>query len=722
MLPTTSPIIKKTGATVGFFLFALIFLWAPAAHAYIGPGAGFALVSSFLTLLIAFFTAFFALLTFPIRMLIRFIKRRGILGKAKVKKVIILGLDGLDPEICDRMIARGEMPHFAQLASDGVFRRLGTSVPAMSPVAWSSFSTGVDASRHGIFDFLTRDPRTYAPILSSSSVSAGNKFLNLWKFRIPLKKGRVNFLRKSKSFWKVLSEYGIFSTVLRVPITFPPEKINGVLLSGMCVPDLRGTMGSFTYFTQNGGGDKIGGTVIQLQNNGSALQAELPGPASPVENKTLALPLTVRRIDANATIKKPKNSIGADTKAKKFTGPGAEITIGDQKIYLHEKEYSEWVRLTFKAGPGMKLRGIARFYITKLDGDFGLYCSPIHIDPESPAMPISSPPYYSIYLAKKFGPYGTLGLAEDTWAVNEGVLDEKAFLDQAYKFHRERETMFLESVKKLKEGMVCCVFDLSDRLQHMFFRYLDETHAANKDRDVVEHQEALYEMYREMDRLLAKTLKYVDKKTALFVISDHGFKSFRTGVDLNAWLKQNDLLYLRDDASPDSDYLLGVDWTRTKAYAVGLGGIFINKIDRERKGIVSESDYINVKEEIKQKLIDLENPSSGERAVRRIFDVEKDFTGPYRKQGPDLIVGFTPGYRVSWDCAKGKVNDIIIEDNIKSWSGDHCMDPDSVPGILFSNLKIEDEKPRLMDIGPTVLNLFGVETPKYMTGKSLIRR
>jgi len=705
----------------GLFLFLFVLAWAPAAHAYIGPGAGFALVSSFLTLIIAFFTAFFALLTFPIRMLVRFIKRRGILGKGKVKKVIILGLDGLDPEICDRMIAKGDMPHFAQLASDGVFRRLGTSIPAMSPVAWSSFSTGVDASRHGIFDFLTRDPRTYLPILSSSSVTAGNKFLNLGKLRIPLNKGKVNFLRKSKSFWKVLSEYGIFSTVLRVPITFPPEKFNGVMLSGMCVPDLRGTMGSFTYFTESGGEDnKIGGTVIPLQKNGGMLTADLPGPSSPLGTGTLKLPLTITRVDTIEDLKKLKGADFKKAKKKGFTAPGAEITIGEEKIYIKEKEYSDWIPLTFKAAPGIKLGGIARFYITKMDGNFGLYVSPIHIDPEKPAMPVSSPPFYSIYLAKKFGSYGTLGLAEDTWAVNEGVLDEKAFLGQAYLFHRERETMWLESLEKQKDGMVCCVFDLSDRLQHMFFRYLDETHAANKNRDVVEHQEALYEMYREMDRLLAKTLKHVDKDTALFVISDHGFKSFRTGVDLNAWLKENGLLYLKEDADPNADYLLGVDWSRTKAYAIGLGGIFINKTDRERKGIVSGDDYTKVKDEIKQKLISLQNPSSGEKAVRRIFDVEKDFTGPYRNQGPDLIVGFTPGYRVSWDCAKGKVNDTVIEDNIKSWSGDHCMDPESVPGILFSNLKIEEEKPRLMDIGPTVLHLFGVETPKYMTGRSLM--
>jgi len=690
--PRTAP----AAALVFAFTFALVST-ATAVHAYIGPGAGFALVSSFLTFLVAFFAASFAILTFPIRFIIRKIRHKSLESRPRVKKVIVLGLDGLDPGICDRLMAAGEMPTFAKLARDGAFKRLGTSVPAMSPVAWSSFSTGADASRHAIFDFLSRDRSTYAPVLSSSLVTGPKRFLKIFGFRIPLEKGSVRLLRKSRSFWSILSDYGIFCSVLRVPITFPPEKINGVMLSGMCVPDLRGTMGSFTYFTERDPDERIGGLIIKLSSLNGALLGALPGPTSPGSDKAIELPLEIR-IDNNKR--------------------GATIKISGDEFFLREREFSGWKRLTFKAGPGVKMNGIARFYITKLNDGFGLYVSPIHIDPEKPAMPVAYPSFYSMYLAKNQGPFGTLGLAEDTWALNERVLDEEGFIEQAYLFHRERETMFLGSLEKLKKGLAVCVFDLSDRLQHMFFRYLVDDHSANRDKDTVKHKDALYEMYREMDRLLAKTLRHVDKDTALIVMSDHGFKAFKKGVDLNAWLVQNGYMTLKEGAE-DTEYLQNVDWAKTKAYAIGLGGIFINLEGREGRGIVKSDEAAALKDEIKDKLVALTDEKTGEKMVNRVFDIEKDFSGPYRKEGPDLIVGFAEGVRVSWDCARGKVTGAIIEHNEKSWSGDHCMDPDVVPGIFFSNIKTDNDNPAIVDIAPTVLSLFGVKPPAHMTGKNL---
>ena len=691
----------KSRRTRAQYLSACVFLLVlgvPAvSYAYIGPGAGFALISSFLSFILAFFAAFLALLTFPLRMLFKKLKHGRIPGKPRVSKVIILGLDGLDPEICERLMSSGDLPNFSRLKSEGTFRRLGTTLPAMSPVAWSTFSTGVDASRHGIFDFLARDPGNYAPVLSSSSVTTSKKFLKLRRFRIPMGRSSVRSLRKSKSFWKVLSDYGIFSTVLRVPITFPPEKFNGVMLSGMCVPDLRGTMGSFTYFCREGSEEKIGGMVVTLGKDGDTLRAFLPGPESPVSDETLKLPLEIR--------------VDRDRR-------GALIRISGGQFFLREREYSPWVRLAFKAAPGIKLHGIARFYITRLDEDFGLYVSPIHIDPEKPAMPISYPAFYSMYLAKRQGLFGTLGLAEDTWAMNERVLDEEAFIRQAYLFHRERETMWIDSLGKLKKGLVACVFDLSDRMQHMFFRYLvDDTGAGE---DVTKHRESLYDMYREMDGLLGKTAAFVDDKTALFVISDHGFKAFKKGVDLNAWLKKHGYLALRENAA-GNEYLRDVDWSRTKAYALGLGGMYINLKGRERHGVVEASEAAALKEEIKARLLTLAEEGGGMRVVSRVYDTARDFTGPYRMEGPDLIVGLKEGFRISWDCARGKVTDTIIANNEKSWSGDHCIDPALVPGVLFSNMRIGEDDPNIMDMAPTVLKLFGIDPPKYMTGKNLFR-
>ena len=676
----------------------LCVLGAPAAaHAYIGPGAGFALVSSFLSFVLAFFAAFLALLTFPLRMLWKRMRRKRAPRAPRADKVIVLGLDGLDPAICERLMAAGRLPNLSRLAAAGTFRRLGTSTPAMSPVAWSTFSTGVDASRHGIFDFLARDPNTYLPVLSSSRVTASKRFLRLGPFRLPLGKGSVRFLRKSTSVWKVLGEYGIFSTVLRVPITFPPEPLNGVMLSGMCAPDLRGTMGSFTYFRRGESGGRIGGMVIALEEKDGVLRASLPGPESPVARETLKLPLEIR----------------VDAKRR-----GAEIRVSGARFFLPERAYSPWIRLAFKAAPGVTLHGIARFFITRLDGDFGLYVSPIHIDPEKPAMPVSYPAFYSVYLAKRLGgPFGTLGLAEDTWALNEGVLDEEAFIAQAYLFHREREAMFLHTLRTQKKGLVACVFDLSDRMQHMFFRYLADD--LDPGAAAPERRETLDEMYLEMDALVGKTSAFVDGRTALFVISDHGFKAFRRGVDLNVWLMRNGYLALRADARGD-EFLRDVDWSKTRAYALGLGGVYLNMKGRERHGTVEASEAPMLKEEIASKLLALGDEGGGAPVVSRVFDTARDFTGPYRAEGPDLIVGLAEGYRISWDCARGLVQDAVIEDNEKSWSGDHCIDPALVPGVFFSNMRVEAIDPNIADIAPTILGLFGIDPPRYMTGRDLL--
>jgi predicted AlkP superfamily phosphohydrolase/phosphomutase len=249
----------------------------------------------------------------------------------------------------------------------------------------------------------------------------------------------------------------------------------------------------------------------------------------------------------------------------------------------------------------------------------------------------------------------------------------------------------------------------------MFFRYLIDDHSANRDKDTIDHKEALHDMYRAMDQLVDQTLKYVDKKTAFFVISDHGFKPFLKGVNTNTWLMENGYLAFGDGAR--GEYLQGVDWSHTRAYALGLGGIYINKKGRERKGIVESDEMAALKDEISRGLLALGDEHGP--LVNKVIDVERDFSGPYRHEGPDLIVGFREGVRVSWDCARGIVTDEVVEDNLKSWSGDHCMDPDTVPGVLFSNRPVPEQKPRLMDIGPTVLDLFGVKIPGYMTGKNI---
>jgi predicted AlkP superfamily phosphohydrolase/phosphomutase len=350
-----------------------------------------------------------------------------------------------------------------------------------------------------------------------------------------------------------------------------------------------------------------------------------------------------------------------------------------------------------------------------------LYVTPVQIDPERPALPISHPFIYANYLAKLIKPYGTLGLAEDTWALNESVIDEEAFLKQAYLYCNEREDMFFQALEKTTTGLCVCVFDTSDRIQHMFFRYLDENHPANKDNGTARHKHVIQDLYQRMDQLVGRVMEKIDDRTVLIVLSDHGFAPFRRGVNINTWLYQNGYLALKPGKNTSGEWFADVDWKNTKAFCLGLTGLFINKVGRERDGTVAEGmEFHELKTELIAKLKGTVDSETGEVAIREVVDTEQLFGGPYLDNGPDLLLGYNSGYRSSWDCASGKVTGAVFEDNTKRWSGDHCVDPKLVPGVFFCNRVVADSSPDIRDIAPTVLKLFGVEIPAYMQGKPLI--
>jgi predicted AlkP superfamily phosphohydrolase/phosphomutase len=601
------------------------------------------------------------------------------------------------------------MPNFAKLAERGVFRPLETSVPSMSPVAWSTFATGVDASRHGIYDFLTRDPCTYAPMLSSTEIVNAKRVVNIGRYMIPLGKARMKLRQKSQHFWKLLGEKNIFSIIQRVPITFPPVPFkNGLLLSGMCVPDLRGSQGTFSFFSTETKGDGqavfIGGEQTVLRRRAGVIRSRIVGPDHALlrSGGRMTLPFTL---------------------VPAADGRSALLAIeGVDAITLVAGEYSEWVELPFKAGLGVTVRGIAKFYLISAAPEVNLYMTPIHIDPEHPAMPIAHPEVYAIYLAKKQGKFATLGLAEDTWALNNRVVDEKIFFEQAMCFYGERERMFLDAIAQSKKGLIATVFDTTDRVQHMFYRYLDPTHPANAGKDTEVWKDAIGRVYERTDELLGKVWPLVDDPdTTFMIISDHGFTNFRRCVNVNSWLRDNGYLHLLDpNARTSGEYLDGIDWSRTKAFALGLTGVFINRKGRERSGIVAEgSEYRKLVQELAEKLGQLVDPQTGKPCVRRVAVSQSFFRGPYRFDAPDLLVGWEGGYRHSWECATGQVTETVFSDNDRSWSGDHCVDPSIVPGVFLCNRAIRVENPRLVDVPASVLRLFGQQIPGYMQGEMI---
>ena len=219
------------------------------------------------------------------------------------------------------------------------------------------------------------------------------------------------------------------------------------------------------------------------------------------------------------------------------------------------------------------------------------------------------------------------------------------------------------------------------------------------------------------------------KGDVLLICSDHGFKSFKRGVNLNTWFRANGYLFLKGD--PDSGPLPEVpagrrhevpeiDCKSTRAYTSGLAGYYLNIRGRERDGCVEPGEAYALKCEINDKLRGLPDPEcGGTEAITELWASEDIYAGPYRANGPDVIVGYKPDYRTDWDAAVGAVSSTVISDNTRSWSGDHCMDPRQVPGVVFSTVKFDNPKPWLVDMAPTVLDLLGLPRPPHMVGRSI---
>jgi predicted AlkP superfamily phosphohydrolase/phosphomutase len=700
MRTRTGRLVPQAGRLAAATAAALLLVPTPAL-AYIGPGAGFAVMSSFLVVFVTLLAVVASVLAWPFRALWRALRGGGP-PPSSIGRLIVVGFDGQDPVLTDRFMAEGLLPHFSALAKGGTYRRLQTTYPALSPVAWSSYSTGTHPARHNIFDFIDRDRRTYLPRLSSTRIGKVERFFRLGKYLIPRHRPELTNLRRSTPFWTLLGERRIWSTVLRVPITFPPDRFYGAELSAMCVPDLLGTQGTFLLFTTRpaAGTFKEGGIRVPIAERDGRVDAVVTGP----ENGFVA---------GGPPLEAPF-SLVLDRAARRAT-----FSVGGERVTLELGRLSNWVSIRFPAAPAVTVAGIARCQLLEMDEHVSLYLSPINLDPEQPAMPISHPSYFAGYLSKRHGPYATLGLAEDTWALNEGVTDDATFLQQAHDIDDERRTMCLAALDQLRRGTLTCVFDATDRIQHMFWRYLDITHPAHRTDVPDPHKHAIRELYRKNDALVGEVVARLRPDDVLMVLSDHGFSAFRRGVNLNAWLQREGYLTLQPGRDGSAEWLRDVDWAQTRAYCVGLSGMYLNVKGREQEGIVAPgAEAAALKAEIAGKLRGLRDDERAEVGVREAFDTATLYSGPYLENAPDFIIGYNAGYRASWDGASGVVSGPVFEDNHKAWSGDHCIDPRLVPGIFFCNRTVTAEgELSIVDVAPTALTLFGLEPPAHMDGR-----
>jgi predicted AlkP superfamily phosphohydrolase/phosphomutase len=611
-----------------------------------------------------------------------------------MKKVIVIGLDGFEPKIVDKLLGSGELPNLARLGNTGGYTRIRTTYPAQTPVAWSTFVTGVNPGGHGIFDFIRRDPKTYLPDLSLNRYQQKNAYL-------PPK--AVN-LRRGVPLWELLSQAGLSSTVLRCPCTYPPDDIRGRMLAGMGVPDLRGGLGTSTFYSSDESvtaGESE--NVVHVRAEAGEIRTQIIGPRNPKTRSDILFEMTVH-------LDLPSRKIVIRSEGQ----PAA--------LEVREGEWSDWLRLKFKTGMLQSVKGMVRFFLVQTDPVFELYASPVNFDTGAPMFPISSPPEYSSELAQALGTFYTTGMVEDHGGLNNGRYDESAYMDQCEGVLRERERMMLYELDRLDEGFFFCLFDTPDRVAHMFWRFAESEHPANKgitsgvNRVIEEH-------YRACDAVVGRALKYADDQTLLVVLSDHGMNSFQRGVHLNTWLHDNGLLALRKGERPGDDagdFFRSVDWDRTRAYAVGLGSIYLNIKGREERGIVGEAEVGALKAKISEGLTGMADAKYGRIAVRSVVSREQVYAGPYAVESPDLLVNFSSGYRVSWETALGAIPEGQFEDNAKKWGGDHIIDPDLVPGVLFMNRPFTGESPSLLDMAPTILDALGVPKGNAMEGETLL--
>ncbi|MDX1377541.1 MAG: alkaline phosphatase family protein [Anaerolineales bacterium] len=611
-----------------------------------------------------------------------------------MKKVITIGLDGFEPKIAEVMIARGELPNLKKLQDQGGYSRLGTTYSAQTPVAWSTFSTGTNPGGHGIFDFLSRDPNTYLPVMALSRYEQKNAFV------LP----KVVNMRRGTPFWDLLSERDIQSTILRVPCAYPPDQVKGRMLSGVGVPDLRGGFGTPTFYSsrtdiQADQAEK----VVTISVEKDRLTTHVIGPRDPKSKSD-------HKFDINIQIVKDENKIIITSQGQ------------PEKLEVRLGKWSKWLKVKFKVGMMQYVSGIVRFNLRQLEPDFELYASPVNFETAEPLFPISSPKEYAHELAMKVGRYYTAGMAEDHDGLNLERFDEAAYLDQCRIVMRERRRMMEFELGRFESGYFFCLFDTPDRLAHMFWRFREPEHPSNHGEHNPEFANVIEEHYRECDEIVGEAMKYADDETLFIVLSDHGMNSFQRGLNVNTWLFENGFLALKDGANPGEggDFFENVDWDKTKAYAIGLGCIYLNLKEREANGILNAEEAELARDGIVGGLTGLVDTDRNAVAVRSVVRREQVYSGPYLSEAPDLLLNFSEGYRVSWDTPLGGVPQGLFKDNHKKWSGDHVIDPALSSGVLFMNKKIRTDSPSLLDLAPTILNTFGVPKGAEMEGSDLL--
>ena len=663
------------------------------------------------------------------------------LPAAKHPRVVVLGIDGFDPDLLRKAVEERPdlMPNFKRLIEegDGVFD-LGTSNPPQSPVAWSNFITGRNPGGHGVYDFIHRDPKTYGPAPSTVTLPTGDPTNLPFGFVLP-PSGGGDSNRTGTAFWTWLGEQGVPADVYRMPINFPVEEGDGLSFPGMMTPAIDSSYGEFTFYSTSPP-PVVSEKVIQVSERGDQIRgAFLLGPTHPLKpsDGRGKIPLEIYLDhDANAAV----------------------IDTGTKALVLEPGEWSGFVPVTFDFGiAGGTMGGIVRFYLRSISPEFELYASPINVDPYAPPAPVSYPDDASAELADAIGYYYTQGMAEDVNALKREILTDNEFMQQSELVFQGREEMLDFALDRYTAnedgGLLYFYYSTVDLSGHMMWRHSDPEHP-DHDPEIAAQDSSWWsgrdttwssviaDLYYKMDPVLGRIRERVGDDTTIIVMSDHGFAPYHREFSLNTWLLEEGYLVLNegfekqkpDDAADFSKVSLSgkgrlddsedltpfVDWSRSKAYGVGFNGLYLNIKGREAEGIVEPgADAEALAREIAMKLEALRDPERGNaQVVLRCYLPEQAYSGERLAEAPDLVVGYNSGYGNSDPSSEGYIPHNILQDNLGgTFNGSHLMDPSVVSGTLLTNARVTLEDPRLEDVTASLFQLFSVPAPESIDGR-----
>lgn len=634
-------------------------------------------------------------------------------SSANGRKVIAFGFDGLDPTIVGKLIAAGRAPNFQKLAAMGAFKKLQTTMPALSPVAWSSFITGMTPGGHGIPDFIARDPETYMPVFSIYENRDPELTINFGDVHLPIKGGGPANLRQGKPFWAYLTERGIPAWVSKVPTNFPVDETATHAIAGMGTPDLADAYGMFSYYTSDEFEhypDISGGTVHYVEVRDNRVDGVLLGPENSLYTPAYA---------------------GADPYASKAKAPfkvwidpstdAARLDIQGHSVVLNRGEYSDWVPVEFELLPVMgSVSGIARFYLKQVRPHFQLYVTPINIDPSNQAAPVTYPKEFGAEIARDIGAFWTKGLPCDTKALDYRILDDEAYVKQAELILEERVKLFRHQWSRFDDGLFYFYVSSTDQDAHMMWRNMDASHPMH---EVADPRFAgwIPHLYERMDQLVGEVLPAVDDNTLLLVCSDHGFAQFGRQFHLNTWLRENGWLKLKAGAEKKEETAItDVDWSQTAAYGIGFNGLYMNLKGREGQGIVEPSQVPELVARISRELESFVDDGTGRKPVAKVYRRDDIYSGAMTPIMPEMLVGYTPGFRNSSPSVLGATGRVLVDVNPWAWSGDHSMARDLVPGSLFASRPVTAANPSILDLPVSILKWFGVDKPQDMVGQAVI--